>query len=233
MLMLDSFPEVTREVFDHLAANEQLRGFTLIGGMALATQFGHRCVEDLDFWLPAECLGDQVATTIVRTAQKAGFRVFYAKSRHPFAAADNPVVDLSPYSRDFVIGGVKVSLLACNDPAYQYFDRFARVTIPGASFSVMGEDGLFAMKSYVIHRRTRSRDLFDLKGFMMRGRSVDDLFAAMTAVDQSLSIDQAKAVLVGDVPLDKDDEGIEGMTLSGVQESIADIYAFFRQALGA
>jgi hypothetical protein len=46
VLKRDSLPDATRRVFDHLAANALVRDFTLIGGSALALQFGHRHSDD-------------------------------------------------------------------------------------------------------------------------------------------------------------------------------------------
>ncbi len=83
---------------------------------------------------------------------------------------------------------------------------------------------LFMMKSYAIHHRTRSRDLFDLKTFVQMGRTLDDIFAAGRKADPAYSEEYAKAVLIGEVPLDKEDEGFETI---GLNENIHDIYQFF------
>ncbi len=133
MLKLDSLPDATRHLYDHLTTNDLLRDFTLIGGTALALQIGHRRSE-----------------------------------------------------------------------------------------------GLFVMKSYVIHQRVRSRDLYDLKTFMMRGKNLGDILRAGSAADPACSPEYAKSVLVGDVPLDKEDEGFDSI---GVTESMQDIYAFFKGAV--
>lgn len=229
MLKLDSLPNATRRLFDHLATNALLHDFTLIGGTALALQIGHRRSEDLDFWLPGERMDKGVISAIVRLAQEAGFRAMLATPHHQIVAEKINGRDLLARVQDYVIGGVKVTFFARTDVAYRYFDTLSRVAANVAlSFRVMGEDGLFAMKSYVIHQRVRSRDLYDLKTFMLRGRRLDEILEAASMADPACSPEYAKSVLVGDVPLDKKDEGFESI---GITESIEDIYSFFKSAV--
>lgn len=228
MLKLDSLPEATRRLFDHLTANALLRDFTLIGGTALALQIGHRRSEDLDFWLPAERMDKEVVSAIVRMAQGAGFRAMLATPHHQIVTARINGLDLLAHSQDYVIGGVKVTFFARGDVAYHYFDTLARLDDAGTAFRVMSEEGLFVMKSHVIHQRVRSRDLYDLKSFMMRGKSLGGILQAGSAADPACSPEYAKSVLVGDVPLDREDEGFDSI---GVTESMQEIYAFFKVAV--
>jgi hypothetical protein len=105
---------------------------------------------------------------------------------------------------------------------------FTLIGDDGRSFGIMGEKGLFAMKSHVIHQRVRSRDLYDLKTFLMRGKTLADILQTASTADPACSQEYAKSVLVGDVPLDKEDEGFDSV---GVNESIQDIYAFFKSVV--
>lgn len=229
MLKLDSLPDATRRLFDHLATNVLLRDFTLIGGTALTLQIGHRHSEDLDFWLLGERLDKKNISEIVRLAQKVGFKAMLATPHHQIVAAKINGCDLLERVQDYVIDGVKVTFFARADGAYRYFDTLSRVaTDVDISFRVMGEDGLFAMKSYVIHKRVRSRDLFDLKTFMLRGRRLDEILEVATMADPACSQEYVKSVLIGDVPLDKKDEGFESI---GITEPIEDIYSFFKSAV--
>lgn len=228
MLKLDSLPDATRRLFDHLAANALLRNFTLIGGTALALQIGHRRSEDLDFWLPAERMDKGIVSAIVRMAQEAGFEAQLVTPHHQIVAEKINGRDMLSRSQDYVIGGVKVTFFARTDVAYRHFDALTRIADSGCSFRVMGEEGLFSMKSYVIHQRVRSRDLFDLKTFMLHDKSIDDILQAGITADPACSPEYAKSVLIGDVPLDKEDEGFDSV---GVTESIQDIYTFFKTAV--
>jgi len=228
VLKLDSLPDATRRVFDHLAADDLLHDFTLIGGTALALQIGHRHSEDLDFWTFGDFMNKEVVSAIVRRIQQAGFSAALATPHQQIVFEKINGRDLLARAQDYAIGGVKVTFFARSDTAYRYFDSLPRVDDAGTSFRIMGEEGLFAMKSYIIHQRVRSRDIYDLKTFLERGKSLADILQAGTVADPACSPEYAKAVLIGDVPLDKEDEGFESV---GVGESIEDIYSFFKAAV--
>lgn len=228
MLKLASLPEATRRVFDHFAANALLGDFTLIGGTALALQLGHRRSEDLDFWLPAERLNKDVVSTAVRMAQQAGFAAQLVTAHDKIVTARINGYDLLSFAQDYVIGGIKVTFFARLDVAYQYFNQLARLPDTPTSFRIMGTEGLFCMKSHVIHQRVRSRDLFDLKTFLQYGKTLSEILLAGPAADPACSSEYAKSVLLGDVPLDQEDEGFDSV---GVTEHINDIYAFFQSAV--
>lgn len=228
MLKLDSLPVATKRIFDHLSSNDLLNDFTLIGGTALALQISHRRSEDLDFWLPDNRLNKGIVSAIVRKAQDAGFPAALATPHDQIVTAKINGHDLLAYAQDYVIGGVKVTFFARNDTAYQYFDSLPRLTDTNTAFRIMGGEGLFHMKAHVIHQRVRSRDLFDLKTFVSRGKDIGSVLLAGSKADPACSPEYAKSVLVGDVPLDRNDEGFDSI---GITESINDIYDFFKCAV--
>jgi len=228
VLKLDSLPEQTRRVFDHLSASTIIKDFTLIGGTALALQIGHRRSEDLDFWLPSERMNKGLISAAVRMAQQAGFHAQLVTPHDKIVTAKINGHDLLSFAQDYVIGGVKVTFFSRADAAFQHFSTFPRVPNSNTSFSVMDAEGIFAMKAYVIHQRVRSRDLFDLKTFIQNGKTIGDILQAGPAADPACSTEYAKSVLIGDVPLDKEDEGFDSI---GVTEKIGDIYSFFRSAV--
>lgn len=98
------------------------------------------------------------------------------------------------------------------------------------SFSIMGKKGLFAMKSHVIHKRTKSRDIFDLFSFLKDGRTIDEIFDYGKNADDTISIETAKAVLTGIIPLDEDDEGLMSV---GETTPVSEIYDFFTSKVNA
>jgi predicted nucleotidyltransferase component of viral defense system len=228
VLKLNALPGQTRHLFEHLSANALLQHFTLIGGTALALQIGHRRSEDLDFWLPEEQLDKRVVSTVVRMAQQAGFDAQLVTPHHQIVAAKINGIDLLSYAQDYVIGGVKVTFFSRIDTAFQHFNSFPRVTGATTSFQIMSTEGIFAMKSYVIHQRVRSRDLFDLKTLVQHGRTIAEILKAGAASDPAYSVEYAKSVLVGDVPLDQEDEGFDSV---GVTEKIESVYSFFKEAV--
>jgi len=60
----------------------------------------------------------------------------------------------------------------------------------------METEGIFSMKSYVIHQRVRSRDLFDLKTFVQQGKTIGEILHAGPAAVPACSIEYAKSVLI-------------------------------------
>lgn len=228
MLNLNSMPESTKRIFEYLKGNPLLRDFALIGGTAMALQIGHRKSEDLDFWVSDDKLNRIVVDSIVNNAKVDGFDTRLATPHHKIVSAKINGVDLLTYSRDYVIGGVKVTFFARNDLPYRYFNEFDRIADTGTSFKIMGKEGLFAMKAFVIHRRVRSRDLYDLKTFLNNGKTLQDILETGLRADISCQPEYAISVLTGEVPLDAQDEGFDSI---GVKESIEDIYSFFKCAV--
>lgn len=228
MLKLDSLSEQARRVFDHFADSTALKDFTLIGGTALALQIGHRKSEDLDFWLPSVQMDKRMVSAAIRAAQQAGFDAQLATPHGKIVTAKINGQDLLSYVQDYVISGVKVTFFARADAAFAHFNAFPRVTDSNTSFGIMGADGIFAMKAYVIHQRVRSRDLFDLKTFVQNGKTIGEILQAGPDADPACSIEYAKSVLIGEVPLDREDEGFHSI---GVNETIGDIHSFFRNAV--
>jgi len=229
MLNIESLTDRTRKIFEHVARCPALRDFTLIGGTALALQLGHRRSEDLDFWLPAESLNKDAINIVIRMAEEAGICVKLITSSDQITSARiNHGVNLLNFSRDYAFNDVKVTFFARYDVPYQHFDKFPRVADANVSFNLMGEDGIFAMKSYVIHYRVRSRDLYDLKTLLEKGRSFDELLKTAANIDPICTPENAKSILSGKIPMDADDEGLD---IIGKAESIKSLYEFFTGAI--
>ena len=229
MLRLDNLPAETQRVFSYLASNTLLKRFTLIGGTALSLQIGHRSSEDLDFWVPASCMPTNDVNGIVSMARDAGLDIQLVTPNEKIINAKiNHGINLLDYARDYAINGVKVTFFSRHDPLYRHFDTFPRLHGTDTAFQIMGQEGIFAMKSHVIYQRVRSRDIFDLKTFIQNGKSIPDIFAAALASDCNCTQEYAKSVLTGEIPLDKDDEGMSGI---GITETIENLYDFFRNAI--
>ena len=127
MLRPEQLTSSARRVFEHLTQEEALRGFTLIGGTALALQIGHRRSEDLDFWLPGESLDKGVISALIRRVQNAGLPAMLATPHQRIVAARINGFDLLSRAQDYVIAGVKVTFFARHDVAYRYFDAEPRL----------------------------------------------------------------------------------------------------------
>ena len=223
MLKLDALAPKTRPVFEALARMPALDNWVLVRGTAMALQLGHRSSEDLDLWLPAQAISIHATDELMRSLQRAGHQVAFATPAHQTTQFRiNSGDDLRRYVQDWAVDGVKVQFFCLRDAAFDSFRAHPRLSRKDThtTFEVMGPDGLFAMKSYVIHQRTRSRDLVDLWHFVQHGKTLADILAAGLAASPSCSVDYAKQVLTGAVPLDVQDEGFEtlapGVTLKKI-----------------
>lgn len=228
VLHRDALPAQTKELFDLLSKDVRLSEYILIGGSALALQKAHRLSEDLDFWIPSTALNKFNISGIIKSCIDSGLEARLTTPQSKIIAARINGLDLLSEVQDYAINEVKVTFLARHDLAFQYFNGFEKISDENISFKVMSGDGIFAMKSHLIHFRTRSRDLFDLMTFVKDGKSIDEILQGGLDADPALSFEYAKSVLRGDVPLDKDDEGFQSIS---IKESINDIHQFFSQKL--
>ncbi|MFL9609341.1 nucleotidyl transferase AbiEii/AbiGii toxin family protein [Methylobacillus sp. Pita2] len=224
MLNLEFAPPRTAEVFQALARQPLMSGFNLIGGTALSLQIGHRLSEDLDFWLPAEQMSSTRIDAIVEDLKNNGHHIQLATPAWRITQARINNQDLLSLSRDYSINGVKVTFFARNDVPYQHFATLGRHQTPDTNFQIMDINAIFGMKAWLISKRIRSRDLYDLM-ILLRdyGKTVRDIFDAGLAADASYSIEFAKDVLLGAAPIDADDEGFNSIQLDIKME---EIYAF-------
>lgn len=218
-------PERTRSVFDALSNQPLMSGFILIGGTALSMQIGHRLSEDLDFWYPSDQLPKSNIDTVLANLAATGHHHEFVTPAWKISQARINGTDLLAQSRDHVIDGVKVTFFARNDIPYQHFSKMRRLHENGVSFEVMYKDAIFNMKSWLISQRIRSRDLFDLMVFIRdQGKTIHDILQAGAAADPTYQREYAKDVLVGNVPMDKEDEGFNSI---GLHISVEEIQKFF------
>jgi hypothetical protein len=233
MLKLDALATKTRPVYELMARQPALETFVLIGGTAMALQVGHRLSEDLDFWLPAQRMSPFAIDRMMNELKAQGHTVVFATPASSISAFRiNSGEDLRWYAQDWVIDGVKVQLFCPQDVAYDHFRTYPRLQPQdtGASFEIATLDAIFAMKSYTISRRTRSRDIIDLWYFMQQGKTLADVLRVARLASPSVSDEHAKAVLCGDVPLDEQDEGF-ALLAPGL--SLERVYADFSRAVDA
>ncbi|TAJ82055.1 MAG: hypothetical protein EPO42_01655 [Gallionellaceae bacterium] len=95
-------------------------------------------------------------------------------------------------------------------------------------FDIAHEDTIFAMKSWLISQRVRSRDLLDLMTMLQRGKTIQGILEAGAQADPAYQREYAKEVLVGNVPLDAAAEGFDSI---GLEISTGDIHQFFLDAV--
>jgi len=227
MLKQEFMPERTKRVYEVLANEPLMQGFVLIGGTALSLQIGHRLSEDLDFWLPATSMTKERIDTILSRLGAKGFHHAFSTPAWKISQARINGIDLLSQSRDHVIDGVKVTFFARDDVPYRHFAGMKRLE-GAAQFSIADEDTIFNMKSWLISQRVRSRDLFDLMVLLQQGRTMQGILDAGTQADPSFQREYAKEVLVGNVPVDTNDEGFDSI---GLDLTVEGIHQFFLSAV--
>ena len=220
-------PDRTRRIFKVLAQEPLMQGFVLIGGTALSIQIGHRLSEDLDFWLPGAAMSKNRVDAVLSNLGKSRIHHEYATPAWKISQARINGIDLLFQSRDHIVDGVKVTFFARDDVPYQYFAGLHRIE-GQAQFSIADEDAIFNMKSWLISQRVRSRDLFDLMVLMQRGKRIQDILDAGANADPSFQREYAKDVLVGNVPVDAEDEGFESIDLD---LAIDDVHQYLLSAV--
>ncbi len=138
--------------------------------------------------------------------------------------------DLLDYTRDYLIDGTKVTFFARNDVAYDYFSGLEKIKSDELTFSLMSSKAIFQMKAWLIQKRVKSRDLFDLMRMLqLQDFSIDTLLKAAQQADPAIYAEGfIKDALTGLVPVNQDDEGFESI---GLHTSLNEIYAFFSKAI--
>lgn len=218
-LRLEVIPPATQAVIAKLAREDVFSGFCLIGGTALALQAGHRRSLDVDLVSFAATLDKN---GLFRVMRKLGAELITPQSA--ISAARINGFDLLARVQDYVLDGVKVQCFA--DPTGQ---RYASGIQPvdGWFFGLMDAATLFAMKSALLLKRTKSRDIFDLMWFCQRGKTLEDIIvAAQVADDAPDTPTLVEHKLLGLIPLDRDDEGLDPVE---VNVSVVDMYRFFEK----
>ena len=218
-LRLDVLPHATVAVISRLAHEPALAGFCLVGGTALALQAGHRRSLDVDL------------ISFVPTLDKHGlFRAMRALGatlitpQSAISTAKINGIDLLARVQDYVLDGVKVQCFT--DPAGQCYATGIQ-PVAGWQFGLMDMPTLFAMKSALLLKRSRSRDYFDLMWFCQHGKMLADIIAAAQAADDSPEVPTVvEHKLLGLLPLDADDEGLDPVD---VAVTPAEIYRFFEE----
>lgn len=214
---LERIPQATAAVIQQLADEPALGGFCLVDGTALALQAGHRRSLDVDL------------VTFNQTLDKNGlFKAMRARGaslvtpQSMISTAKINGFDLLSQVQDYALNGVKVQCFAHPEGR-----RFAQGIQPiaGWRFGLADLPTLFAMKSALLLKRSRSRDYFDLMWFCQQGKTLADIVAAAQEADDGPEVPTVvEHKLLGLMPLDAEDEGLDPVA---VEVTVADIYRYF------
>jgi len=236
MLRTDLLPDRTRRVFELLRDEPALKGFTLVGGSALALQIGHRVSEDLDFNLFGDLLPLARLAALLEAFDSRGMKVeslITDAERSAFRINHGDRMDR--HIQDFTVNGSRITFHARKAPErpgkqIEYLkgaERCAHSSVQG--FDILGLEGLFAMKTLVLADRAKSRDIFDLM-ILTRdfGHSMVDMLriVAEYAPVNDRDPERYKSVLTGLTPLDRNDEGFESI---GLHVDVQGLHAYFSE----
>lgn len=216
-LRLDILPPATATVLAKLADEPALTGFYLVGGTAMALQAGHRRSLDIDLIH----FGQQLEKNrLYQAMRQHGATLITPQSMISTAKING--FDLLAHVQDYALDGVKVQCFV--DPQSARYSTGLQ-TIPGWRFGLADLPTLFRMKSALLTKRSRSRDYYDLQWFCQHGKTLAEIItAAQEADDSPETATLVEHKLLGLIPLDSDDEGLDPVN---VQTTIADIYRYF------
>lgn len=199
---------------------------TLMGGTALALLIGHRLSEDLDFFYFEKELPKQEIRSLLNALKKDGFSVSNIMDPSRISQARINGIYLDEYIQEYAIDGVKVSFSVMakgSQSRRDYLSSAERVTNMG-QFNMLALDPLFKSKAVVLMDRVKSRDLFDLMILLTQHNyTIDDIIETLITIDErdESEAESALEILVGNIPVDKDDPGFESIDLD---ISLSDIY---------
>lgn len=232
MLNLGTIQPETAALLRLLAEQPEMAGLTLIGGTALALQIAHRNSLDLDFASFTQALPAQRIDALLWRLREAGRSVQLAMDPGQVSAFKiNTGSNLLDYVRDYSVDGVKLTFLAHgkNPGQRAFYSQAEKLREPGWQCDVLGIEGMKVAKTLVLADRVKSRDLYDLMVLVRdHGYSVEELLSHAVALGNNNDPEYYKSVLRGEIPLDRDDEGLEAV---GVHVDPAAIYRFFDQAI--
>lgn len=215
-------------LFDVLKGAPELSGFTLMGGTALALQAGHRVSLDFDFAVFDERLPAARIDRLIERLKEAGHAArLITDSGQISQFKINTGERLLDFARDYVIDSVKVTFFAHGKTERQraFYREAEKVQEPGMEFNILGIEGLKATKTLVLADRVRSRDLYDVFVLVREhGLTVAEIEATARTLGTIDDPEHYKSVLRGQIPLDRDDEGLEPV---GIQMPVAELYERF------
>ncbi|MBM4311727.1 MAG: nucleotidyl transferase AbiEii/AbiGii toxin family protein [Deltaproteobacteria bacterium] len=204
----------------------------LAGGTALSLQIGHRISNDLDL----ACVDDKLPTFAIEQFIELLKKNHRVQLITPAAqVAEHKIrtgLKLLDYVRDYSIDNVKVTffLISRNEAQRALYQKADRVT-GHWMFPILGLAGLKFAKTLVLAERQRSRDLVDLM-FLFRdhGYSLPECSYYVENFGTNNDFEFFKAVMRGEIPLDKEDEAYR---LLHESMRLEDVYSFFREKINA
>lgn len=161
----------TKRVWEFLAGQPSLEGFTLIDGTALTLHLGHRLSEDLNFVTVSHRLPRPRLSGLVRLMEEFGFQVENDDSQDAYEEFLIAGLSLHDYQQNFLVNGVKLNIFTAQSDLAAMLDCTGG---PALHPRVATLPELFGTKALAAANRCASRDWLDLYILFQRGFTLDD-----------------------------------------------------------
>lgn len=223
MLHSDILRPEAAALFPALKSAPELAGFTLVGGTGLALQIGHRVSLDFDFAVFDERLPVAPIESLMVRLKAEGHAVQLITDPSQISRFKiNTGQNLLDFARDYVMDGVKVTFFAHGKTERQrtFYREEGKIQPPDTMFNLLGIEGMKVAKTLVLGDRARSRDLYDLLVLIRdHGLTIEQIEETARTLGTVDDPEHYKAVLRGQIPLDREDEGLAAVNIPmGTQE---------------
>jgi hypothetical protein len=156
----DVMPKATAEVFLRLQHEPLLHPFILIGGTALSLHLGHRQSENLNFVSVTFKLPRTTLQQLFDALQSEGYEVEDNDDYDAVFEFLNAGMELHEYSHTILVNkSVSITFFASDDPEGKILQATPEDSA-GPRIATVRE--IAQLKALVAHRRSKSRDWFDL-----------------------------------------------------------------------
>ncbi len=232
-LYLETLPSATASLFEAINAIDPnaipfdlATRLFLVGGTALSLQIGHRMSNDLDLACAEPKLPIFAIDQLVELLKKNHRLQLITSTGQISAFKIQSGLNLLDYVRDYSIDKVKVSFFSIGRTPdqktfYQKADKLSKCW----AFPILEIEGLKLAKTLILAERVRSRDLFDLMCLIRdHGYSLSEFNQYVESFGLNNDFEYYKAVMTGEIPVDKDDEEFKPFKET---VKLEDIYSFF------
>ena len=223
-------PAATAVLWDILENEPLLKGFSLVGGTALALRIAHRQSEDLDFACVSEKLPSHRIDQLVHKIEEKGIHVELISDLAEEQNFLNDGLELRDYQRNYVADRVKLSLFSA-DPELRAVLSSQPVREEGPIVPAL--DRLFASKVLVCAHRSKTRDWLDIYMLCTKhGFRLNDMYRVFQQYDK-YGWDSAIGRLTT-MTIPSDDEGYRHMMSNPPSiEAMREFFVKERAALAA
>lgn len=213
-----------KSLLDDITSFKFTSDIYFVGGTALQVNINHRISYDIDLAVTDYKLDKENIDKLVKHLESKGRTVKNMVSQSDIDDFINDGEDIYDYQQDYNVDGIKLTLFVFGSSDKEREILIKDKTRPLGNIKISSVDALFKMKSLVLIKRHKSRDMFDLYHLIKeRGYSVNNIFENIKKYLPYSSIEIAKRRLSsGNMPFT--DEGINSEEVGVEIEEIAEYF---------